>query len=49
MEDECRAATRLSLQPDRLVLGPGEWLQVIGESSSGKSTLVRWLSGQADT
>ncbi len=49
MEDEDRAATKLSLQPDRLVLGPGEWLQVIGESSSGKSTLVRWLSGQADT
>ena len=37
----------LSLDPALLAIAPGKWLQVTGESSSGKSTLVRALSDRA--
>lgn len=34
---------------EQLAVNPGQWLQVTGESSSGKSTLVRALSDQAQS
>lgn len=46
---EAGATSPQSLPIDlaQLAVAPGQWLQIIGESSSGKSTLVRALSDRA--